>query len=119
MRAAVFALRAAGDRRGHLCAAACGLPFSIPAAVGFIALWGGGAQRRGDGVRASSALLAQGDRLQDALRAATKASLRPIVTTALVAAIGFLPMAIRRGPGPRCSGRWPRWSSAASCLRRC
>ena len=28
---------------------------------------------------------------------------------ALVAAIGFVPMAIATGAGPRCSDRWRRW----------
>jgi cobalt-zinc-cadmium resistance protein CzcA len=35
--------------------------------------------------------------------------LRPVLMTALVASLGFVPMAIATGTGPRCSGRWPRW----------
>jgi len=87
-----------------------GLPFSIPAAVGFIAVAGvavlngvvmaseaarrlasgggsGGAGRRtdGDGMRA--------------IAASAVAVLRPVLTTALVAAVGFIPMAISTHAG--------------------
>jgi len=97
--AAVFACVPLGIVGGIFALRLRGLPFSIPAAVGFIALCGVAVL---NGVVMASELrrhLAQGDRLQDALRAATKASLRPIVTTALVAAIGFLPMAISTRAG--------------------
>jgi cobalt-zinc-cadmium resistance protein CzcA len=34
---------------------------------------------------------------------------RPVLMTALVASLGFVPMAIATGTGPRCKSRWPPW----------
>jgi cobalt-zinc-cadmium resistance protein CzcA len=75
-----------------------GLPFSIPAGVGFIALAGVSVMT---GVVMTSSLAAQHRSLGAAERVtrAAMASLRPIISTALVAAIGFVPMAIATGPG--------------------
>lgn len=75
------------------------LPFSIPAAVGFIALCGVAVL---NGVVMASALkrrLEEGDALDIALCESARGALRPIVTTALVAAIGFLPMALSTRAG--------------------
>jgi Cu/Ag efflux pump CusA len=38
--------------------------------------------------------------------------------TALVASLGFVPMALATGTGAEYSVRWPLSSSAASCRRR-
>ena len=76
-----------------------GLPFSIPAAVGFIALCGVAVL---NGVVMASALkrrVEEGDSLDVALCESARGALRPIVTTALVAAIGFLPMALSTRAG--------------------
>ena len=76
-----------------------GLPFSIPAAVGFIALCGVAVL---NGVVMASALkrrVEEGDSLDAALCESARGALRPIVTTALVAAIGFLPMALSTRAG--------------------
>ena len=75
-----------------------GLPFSIPAAVGFIALAGVsvitsivviqsyvGSKRHGSAA--------------DRVRAASMASFRAPVSTALVAAVGFIPAAMAHGTG--------------------
>ncbi len=76
-----------------------GLPFSIPAAVGFIAVAGVAVL---NGVVMASEVRR---RLADAAAAATaiadgaRAVMRPVLTTALVAAIGFLPMAISTRAG--------------------
>ncbi|MBL9003426.1 MAG: efflux RND transporter permease subunit [Myxococcales bacterium] len=97
--AAVFACVPLGIVGGIFALRLRGLPFSIPAAVGFIALCGVAVL---NGVVMASELrrhLAQGASLGQALRAATTSSLRPILTTALVAAIGFLPMAISTRAG--------------------
>jgi cobalt-zinc-cadmium resistance protein CzcA len=75
------------------------LPFSIPAAVGFIALCGVAVL---NGVVMASALkrrVEEGDSLDAALFESARGALRPIVTTALVAAIGFLPMALSTRAG--------------------
>jgi cobalt-zinc-cadmium resistance protein CzcA len=76
-----------------------GLPFSISAAVGFVAL--SGVSVLGDMVLVSRVrqLLARGLELRDAVREAALSRLRPVLMTAAVAAIGFLPMAVNTGVG--------------------
>jgi cobalt-zinc-cadmium resistance protein CzcA len=76
-----------------------GMPFSISAAVGFIAL--SGVSVLGDMVLVSTVrqYLARGMLLRDAIEGACRDRLRPVLMTALVAAIGFLPMALNTGFG--------------------
>ena len=76
-----------------------GLPFSISAAVGFIAV--SGVSVLGDMVLVSRVrqLLAAGLLLGDAIREAAVTRLRPVLMTAAVAALGFLPMALNTGVG--------------------
>lgn len=76
-----------------------GLPFSISAAVGFVAL--SGVSVLGDMVLVSRIrqLLDRGAELQAAIREAALSRLRPVLMTASVAAIGFLPMALNTGVG--------------------
>jgi cobalt-zinc-cadmium resistance protein CzcA len=76
-----------------------GLPFSISAAVGFVAL--SGVSVLGDMVLVSRVrqLLEQGMPLMDAIREAAVSRLRPVLMTAAVAAIGFVPMAVNTGVG--------------------
>ncbi|MFP2923788.1 efflux RND transporter permease subunit [Pyxidicoccus sp. 3LG] len=76
-----------------------GLPFSISAAVGFIAL--SGVSVLGDMVLVSRVrqLLGQGRALSEAIREAALSRLRPVLMTAAVAAFGFLPMALNTGIG--------------------
>jgi cobalt-zinc-cadmium resistance protein CzcA len=76
-----------------------GLPFSISAAVGFVAL--SGVSVLGDMVLVSRVrqLLERGHPLGDAIREAAASRLRPVLMTAAVAAIGFVPMAINTGVG--------------------
>lgn len=75
------------------------LPFSISAAVGFIAL--SGVAVLGDMVLVSTIrqLQAAGVPLPEALRRAAETRLRPVLMTGLVAALGFLPMALNTGLG--------------------
>jgi heavy metal efflux system protein len=84
---------------GVLALLARGLPFSISAAVGFIAL--SGVSVLGDMVLVSRVrqLLQRGRSLQGALREAALSRLRPVLMTSSVAAIGFLPMALNTGVG--------------------
>jgi cobalt-zinc-cadmium resistance protein CzcA len=76
-----------------------GMPFSISAGVGFIALFGVAVlngvvlmsyvlQMRRDGLGA-----------EDAARRGARIRLRPVLTTALVASLGFVPMALSTSPG--------------------
>ena len=76
-----------------------GLPFSISAAVGFIAL--SGVSVLGDMVLVSTIrqLQAAGTPLPAAIRQAAVTRLRPVLMTGLVAALGFLPMALNTGVG--------------------
>lgn len=75
------------------------MPFSISAAVGFIAL--SGVAVLGDMVLVSYVrqLRAQGFGLEDAIRTAALTRLRPVLMTALVASLGFVPMALSKGMG--------------------
>jgi cobalt-zinc-cadmium resistance protein CzcA len=76
-----------------------GLPFSISAAVGFVAL--SGVSVLGDMVLVSRVrqLLARGLALDPAIREAALSRLRPVLMTAAVAALGFVPMAVNTGVG--------------------
>jgi len=76
-----------------------GIPFSISAGVGFIALFG-------VAVLNGLVLLSFSQQLEDrgmphveAIRRAAELRLRPVLMTALVAALGFLPMALSTAPG--------------------
>jgi len=77
-----------------------GLPFSIPAAVGFIAVAGvavlNGVVMAGDLVRRLG--LTAGS-LEQQIRRSAATVLRPVLTTAAVAAFGFIPMAISTHAG--------------------
>lgn len=87
----VVPLAAAGGILGLLIR---GLPFSIPAAVGFIAVSGIAVL---NGVVYASTLKDEIESGVDVKKAAITAgilSLRPVLTTEFIAAIGFLPMAI-------------------------
>jgi heavy metal efflux system protein len=76
-----------------------GMPFSISAAVGFIALSGIAVLNGLVMVTSIQDLMARGmDRAQAAHEGAM-ARLRPVVMTALVASLGFVPMALATGAG--------------------
>ena len=76
-----------------------GLPFTIPAAVGFIALGGVAALNALVLVSRYGQLVAQGTPREEAAITSARQRLRPVLMTAVAAAIGFLPMALARGPG--------------------
>ncbi len=77
-----------------------GMPFSISAGVGFIALFG-------VAVLNGIVLIAEFNRLKkegslsihDIVLKGTETRLRPVLMTALVASLGFLPMALSQGSG--------------------
>jgi len=76
-----------------------GMPFSISAGVGFIALFGVAVL---DGVVMVSyinKLREEGRTLQDSVVEGAHTRLRPILMTALVASLGFVPMAIATSAG--------------------
>jgi cobalt-zinc-cadmium resistance protein CzcA len=76
-----------------------GLPFSIAAGVGFIALFGVAVLNGLVWVSAVEQLRDAGEAPLAAAREAAIVRLRPILMTALVAGLGFLPMAVATTPG--------------------
>ncbi len=76
-----------------------GLPFSISAAVGFVALWGVSVLAAMVLVSTIRQDLAARVPLSDAIFRAAERRLRPVLMTSLVAALGFVPMAMNTGLG--------------------
>jgi len=76
-----------------------GLPFSIAAAVGFIALSGVAVLNSLVLVSTIRQNLVAGLQLGDAIKQAAERRLRPVLMTALVASAGFIPMAVNTGIG--------------------
>jgi cobalt-zinc-cadmium resistance protein CzcA len=76
-----------------------GMPFSISAGVGFIALFGVAVLNGLVWVSAVEQRRAEGLDLQHAAHDAALERLRPILMTAMVAGLGFLPMAVNTNPG--------------------
>ena len=76
-----------------------GIPFSISAAVGFIALSGVAVLNGLVMLTFINRLRADGASLDDAVFDGAIARLRPVLMTALVASLGFLPMALATGTG--------------------
>jgi len=76
-----------------------GMPISLPAAIGFIALAGVAVL---NGVVLLSRVVeleATGLSAKEAAITAAHARVRPVLMTALVAAFGFIPMMLAHGPG--------------------
>ena len=76
-----------------------GLPFTIPAAIGFIALSGIAVLNGIMLISFINQLRAQGRELRAAVIEGTLTRLRPKLMTALVASLGFVPMALATGAG--------------------
>ena len=76
-----------------------GMPLSISAAVGFIALFGVAVLNGLVLVSAIRSLRQDGRAPKQAAHDAAHMRLRPVLTTALVASLGFLPMALSTGAG--------------------
>lgn len=76
-----------------------GLPFTISAAVGFIALSGIAVLNGIMLISFINQLRAGGHSVRNAVVEGTLTRLRPKLMTALVASLGFVPMAIATGPG--------------------
>lgn len=75
------------------------IPLSISAVVGFIALSGVAVLNGLVLISFIRNLSEQGHALADAVREGTMTRLRPVLMTALVASLGFLPMALATGTG--------------------
>ncbi|CAB3743789.1 Cobalt-zinc-cadmium resistance protein CzcA [Achromobacter deleyi] len=76
-----------------------GIPLSITAAVGFIALCGVAVLNGLVMLSFISGLRDEGKPLDQAVRIGALTRLRPVLMTALVASLGFVPMAIATGTG--------------------
>ncbi len=76
-----------------------GMPFSISAGVGFIALSGVAVLNGVVMITFINELLDSGKSTRDAVIEGSLARLRPVLMTALVASLGFVPMALNTGMG--------------------
>jgi cobalt-zinc-cadmium resistance protein CzcA len=76
-----------------------GMPFSITAAVGFIALSGVAVLNGLVMVSCINQLYREGMPFERAIQEGALSRLRPVLMTALVAALGFVPMALATGTG--------------------
>jgi cobalt-zinc-cadmium resistance protein CzcA len=76
-----------------------GLPFSITAGVGFIALSGVAVLNGVVLLSFIRQLRAEGRSVDEALVEGCTTRLRPVLMTALVASLGFVPMAVASGTG--------------------
>jgi cobalt-zinc-cadmium resistance protein CzcA len=76
-----------------------GMPFSISAAVGFIALFGVAVLNGVVMVSYFIELRRQGLGVDEAVMTGAELRLRPVLMTALVAGLGFVPMALSTGAG--------------------
>jgi len=75
------------------------MPFSISAGVGFIALFGVAVLNGMVLIATFRDLAAQGIGVVERVRQGTASRLRPVLMTASVASLGFLPMALSQGAG--------------------
>ena len=76
-----------------------GINLNLSASVGFIALFGVAVLNGVVLISYANQLLHEGNQLIDAIRDASHTRLRPVLMTALVAGVGFLPMALSRSQG--------------------
>ena len=76
-----------------------GIPFSISAGVGFIALSGIAVLNGLVMVAFFRDLIAHGSDVREGITEGALARLRPVLMTALVASLGFVPMALNTGIG--------------------
>ncbi len=76
-----------------------GMPFSISAAVGFIALSGVAVLNGLVLINRINQLVREGMTPDEAVREGALSRLRPVLMTALVASLGFVPMAVAMGAG--------------------
>ena len=76
-----------------------GTPFSVSSSIGFLALFGVSVQTAVVFISYANELRLAGRPIHDATRAAAVLRLRPIMMTALVAALGLLPAALSTGVG--------------------
>ncbi len=84
---------------GIIALALRGMPFSISAGVGFIALFGVAVLNGVVMVSFINHLRDEGKSVLDAVKEGAETRLRPVLMTALVASLGFIPMALATSAG--------------------
>jgi cobalt-zinc-cadmium resistance protein CzcA len=84
---------------GLLAMLVTGTPFSVSAMIGFLALFGVSVQTAVVYISYANELRLNGHDIEEATRTAALLRLRPIMMTALVAALGLLPAALSTGVG--------------------
>ncbi len=84
---------------GIIVLALTGTPFSVSSGIGFLALFGVSVQTAVVYISYANELRLAGRGIHDATREAAILRLRPIMMTALVAALGLLPAALSTGVG--------------------
>jgi heavy metal efflux system protein len=84
---------------GVLALALRGMPFSISAGVGFIALFGVAVLNGVVMVSYINRLRDEGKSIEEAVSEGAEIRLRPVLMTALVASLGFIPMALATSAG--------------------
>ena len=84
---------------GLVALALTGTPFSVSSGIGFLALFGVSVQTAVVYISYANELRASGMEIGQATREAALLRLRPIMMTALVAALGLLPAALSNGVG--------------------
>ena len=99
MAAAVFSAVPLALAGGVFTLALRGVPFSISAAVGFIAVSGVAVLNGLVLIASIHKRLADGAELEPAIIDGALERVRPVLMTALVASLGFVPMAIATGAG--------------------
>ena len=96
---AVFLLVPFAATGGMIGLLARGMPFSLPAAVGFIALGGVSVLNGVVITTATRQAMLEGLPLDAAVKKGSTSSIRAVLTTAAVAGLGFLPMALSTSAG--------------------
>lgn len=96
---AVFVLVPFAATGGLIGLLARNMPFSLPAAVGFIALGGVSVLNGVVIATATRGALREGAPLEQAVTTGASKSMRAVLTTAAVAGLGFLPMALSSSAG--------------------
>lgn len=76
-----------------------GMYISVPAIIGFIALFGVAILNGLVLISTFNKLQKEGHSIKDVIRLGTATRLRPVLITAMVASLGFLPMAVSTGSG--------------------
>src|SRR6202035_3839367 len=95
----VLAVLLSGPIGGLLALRLTGTPFSVSSGIGFLALFGVSVQTAVVYISYANELRQGGETIQNAAREAALLRLRPIMMTALVAALGLLPAALAHGVG--------------------